>query len=358
MRQYLVNYTAQPYFSALTTFVRDQYLTLESMLEKCSNGRLSFRNIEDYSADQLDDLYYLNDIFNMRIEGLSAVLNEELQKNVIRSLLIDSIIRPPEFEESHDESQTQDGEATNQNETNTQVENKTEAKKYLSKATAIFSMSQIFLIFADPIMIRQIAEVILLPPDADYERTIDAGQIVDDCNIYRDCIFDAISSNEDECLTCAALSLFYTIICNKETPENLLDEAGVSPRRQKKTHRLLDALTDSTTPDFFSHSADQDIVLRLSKKSVDEQKSPIKVTLAHKEHRKSTNEPQVDYAFPIVGKLFSLLEHGVRKIITLHLIMQLLLELLSVRSGSTKVILHESHVVQLRVRFNIIILTF
>lgn len=182
MRKFLVDHTAQIYFSDLAVFVRNQFLTLDGMIQKANNGQLSYRNVEDYSADQQDDMYYLNDIFNTHIEGLIAVLNDELQKNIVNSLLVKSILKKDEQVPEDEQNGTDE-----------------QKPELLEPATALFSMAQMFLIFYDPLMISQIAETILLSND------------------YRSIVFDALSSTDDECLTCAAISLLYTITSNKGT---------------------------------------------------------------------------------------------------------------------------------------------
>ncbi|KAL0488727.1 hypothetical protein AKO1_002737, partial [Acrasis kona] len=322
MRKYVVDHTSGPYFETLSNFVYDQFVSLANMVARCTRGQVHFRSVEDMAADQLDDLYYLNDIFNTNIEGLCTLLREHLQHSVIESLIIGSILHPAQSE-------------------TTEVEN-----DVLTQTLAIFFLAQIFLVFTYAPMIENTAQIVLLQS----------------CNnSCKEAIYEALSErNQDEGLLCASLCLLYAIITNKVVPEQVLDEAKLTPRRMKKTHRLLDALLGSNQESTTINDAptdDPDPLIRVRITRLRTPKNPnhsLKVTLSHnmilippssasslsnRQHLSSN----VDYAYQVVDLLLNLLKNNkLKKIITYHLILQLLLELLSVKNGSVS--LHDSHI--------------
>ncbi|KAJ6244002.1 hypothetical protein M0813_21260 [Anaeramoeba flamelloides] len=91
-RELILNAKKIPYFINLVWFIRTNCLLIEEELQaKIINPKC----LDDKLFAQLDDFYYLEDIFNLQISELNSTLSNNLRKNLFVPLFIKSFIDDP-----------------------------------------------------------------------------------------------------------------------------------------------------------------------------------------------------------------------------------------------------------------------
>lgn len=88
----MLDHSTDSYFVDLPWFVRGQFLKLDHTAHHCGTGKASLYSLEDCVAEQLDHLYYLNDI--LKIEMISEALHEKICTILLYPLLVKSILEP------------------------------------------------------------------------------------------------------------------------------------------------------------------------------------------------------------------------------------------------------------------------
>eukprot|EP01027_Heterolobosea_sp_BB2_P007122 GEZU01010629.1.p1 GENE.GEZU01010629.1~~GEZU01010629.1.p1 ORF type:complete len:314 (-),score=95.40 GEZU01010629.1:49-990(-) len=91
MRKFILDSSAVPYFTNLGWFIRDQFLSLNHLLDDCITGTILLSKLNDCVAEQLDHLYYLNDIYSLRIDEFSQVLKDRMLKVLIYPYIVRSL---------------------------------------------------------------------------------------------------------------------------------------------------------------------------------------------------------------------------------------------------------------------------
>lgn len=91
MREFIYN-SSNEYFKNLMSFIKSQFHSLNEVVEKCKQGRIGANGFQDTISEQLDHLYYLNDIFALKIKELQNILKEILMKYLIQPFLIQECI--------------------------------------------------------------------------------------------------------------------------------------------------------------------------------------------------------------------------------------------------------------------------
>ncbi|KAJ3432513.1 hypothetical protein M0812_21454 [Anaeramoeba flamelloides] len=91
-RELILNAKKIPYFINLVWFIRTNCLLIEEELQaKIINPKC----LDDKLFAQLDDFYYLEDIFNLQISELNSTLSNNLRKNLFVPIFIKSFIDDP-----------------------------------------------------------------------------------------------------------------------------------------------------------------------------------------------------------------------------------------------------------------------
>ncbi|KAJ6236176.1 hypothetical protein M0813_28098 [Anaeramoeba flamelloides] len=88
-RDLILNSKKIPYFNNLVWFIRMNCLSIE---EELQSNNISTKILDDKLFSQLDDFYYLEDIFNLQITELNSTLAISLRKNLFIPIFIESFV--------------------------------------------------------------------------------------------------------------------------------------------------------------------------------------------------------------------------------------------------------------------------
>jgi len=138
MRKYVLDRTAVPYFSNIVWYIRDQCQSLDQLLNGATHANKA--KLEDFTAELMDYLYYLHDIFNLGIKELSEVLSDQLIKNLLLPQFVGSLM-------PDDDVVLEDR---------------------LSPLLAVFLLAQVFYIFTYKPVVNTIAAALVHPQPSSY----------------------------------------------------------------------------------------------------------------------------------------------------------------------------------------------
>ena len=166
----------------------DQISSLNYIVIKARENKTSVRILEDYSADLLDHLFYLKDIYNTQIEGMDNVLTES-----IVDLSLKRIVR--------DVLENQNTKATNPLEKTEQPAG--EKHLGLLLETDLYCLSQFYLIFSTKSLVEKLTNT-LFSRDLGYDRS------------FMELVFQTLQdSQSNESLLSTSASLIYAMLVNE-----------------------------------------------------------------------------------------------------------------------------------------------
>jgi len=137
LKKYILDSQADPYFSNIVWFIRQQCFNLDSVVINSTNSNKG--KLEDLIDELIDYFYYLHDIFNLGIPELSRVLSEQMLKYLLVPHLVGSL-----FSEKVDEK-------------NMHVE----LEDRISPMLSVFLLTQIFYIFKEKQLVNSLASVLV-----------------------------------------------------------------------------------------------------------------------------------------------------------------------------------------------------
>lgn len=140
MLRFVIDKTAVPYFANLVWFIGNHILEIDACVRNDADHR-SLGKLKDLVAEHLDHVHYLNDILCLGIENLNEVLTGHLLNRLFIPLYIYSLVHKPKAS----------------NEATTALE---DMKPHVSKVTALFLLSQVFLIIKHVPLVRLLAWII------------------------------------------------------------------------------------------------------------------------------------------------------------------------------------------------------
>ena len=138
--------------------------------------------LEDYSADLLDHLYYLKDIYNTKIEGMDEKLTESIVDLTIKKVIRDSIISFSCSDEEH---------------------NHIDNKFGLLLETILYCISQVYSVFTNEELIERLTYLL-------FSKEIGCE------NSFIEMVFDQVQRrNDNESLLLSSLCFMYSMIVNE-----------------------------------------------------------------------------------------------------------------------------------------------
>jgi len=141
MLRFVIDKTAVPYFANLVWFIGNHILEIDACVRNDADHR-SLGRLKDLVAEHLDHVHYLNDILCLRIENLNEVLTGHLLNRLFIPLYVYSLVRIPTPKASNSATTLED------------------MKPHVSKVTALFLLSQVFLIITHVPLVRLLAWII------------------------------------------------------------------------------------------------------------------------------------------------------------------------------------------------------
>jgi len=157
MLRFILDRTAVPYFSNLVWFISDQSTSLnEQIIKVGSSGKMG--KLPDLVAEHVDNLYYLNDIFSLKVNKNSGqktncnasfkkqvfAINEVLTAQVLKKLVIPLYVHS--LIPAHSLSLLPGSEAT-------------ASEPRLLPSVALYLLAQLMLIFTHKPIINVLSEV-------------------------------------------------------------------------------------------------------------------------------------------------------------------------------------------------------
>lgn len=137
MHQFIIDKTAVPYFSNLVWFIGNHILDIDACVKNDADHQ-SLNKLKNLVAEHLDHLHYLNDILCLNIDNLNKVLTEHLMKKLLIPLYVYSFIGADKTGEKSLE----------------------DMKPHVSKVSALFLLTHVFLVVSHAPLVQMLAWVI------------------------------------------------------------------------------------------------------------------------------------------------------------------------------------------------------
>ncbi|CAG2166733.1 unnamed protein product [Oppiella nova] len=145
MLKFIRDCTAAPYFSNLVWFIGNHVIDIDNCLIKSKlDGLQVLIRLDDFVAEHLDHLHYLNDILLLDINDLNNVLSDHLLNRLLIPLYIFSLING---------SQT-----TN---TANSPSPTTPSKPHITQTVSLFLFTQVFLILSNKSLLLKLVDILL-----------------------------------------------------------------------------------------------------------------------------------------------------------------------------------------------------
>ena len=137
MHQFIIDKTAVPYFSNLVWFIGNHILDIDACVRNDADHQ-NLNKLKNLVAEHLDHLHYLNDILSLNIDNLNKVLTEHFMNKLLIPLYVYSLtVGDKNVEKSLEDM-----------------------KPHVSKVTALFLLTHIFLVVSHAPLVRMLASII------------------------------------------------------------------------------------------------------------------------------------------------------------------------------------------------------
>ena len=137
MHQFIIDKTAVPYFSNLVWFIGNHILDIDACVRNDADHQ-NLNKLKNLVAEHLDHLHYLNDILCLNIDNLNKVLTEHLMKKLFIPLYVYSLTGGDKTGEKSLE----------------------DMKPHVSKVSALFLLSHVFLVVSHAPLVEMLAWVL------------------------------------------------------------------------------------------------------------------------------------------------------------------------------------------------------
>ncbi|KAL9643434.1 hypothetical protein ABK040_010049 [Willaertia magna] len=216
LHNYIVTSSSSSYFTKLSNFLYKQFILLNEVVLKARENKTSIRNLEDYSADILDHIYYLKDIYNVNIQGLDDVLTKSIIQLSIKQLLNDTL------------------------------------QKKILMETCLYSLAQMFNVFSNRKLLNEMSNILFLKQD---------DIIIENNENFIEICFKILKQHENnQSLISTCLCLIYSLIVNENIPPNLLDNYGILPKIRIKELRQLSPSNNEDVIEINEDKEDNDFI--------------------------------------------------------------------------------------------------
>ncbi|RWS29542.1 protein CLEC16A-like protein [Leptotrombidium deliense] len=136
MLKFVGDRTAVPYFSNLVWFIGNHVLEIDACLRSPNKDHQMLIRLDDFVAEHLDHLHYLNDILLLHIFDLNQILTDHLLNRLLIPLYIHSLVTPSE------------------------KNSPTERRHRISQIVSLFLLSQVFLIISYESLVQRLVNIL------------------------------------------------------------------------------------------------------------------------------------------------------------------------------------------------------